>query len=397
MDERKKTIRDLEEKKQENLRSAALLLENFGSALLARLDPEGNSVSAEPGGPIQDSAAGPEPPDTREEYLPSPRDIAEYHLFLKEISDSEAQIETIEADSARLKILEEDTLRKEQEYAEQTKAISGLYIRLGEQILEDSYLADFTESYRKQLDALTMKIKSLEDRLEGITEKEDINVFSWIGKNAQGMVIRSFLGKNQNNVQRICAAAGEQFARARGSTAGTIREEDLSPEIAETLDEIEKKTRASADIKEELIRLREERRKISESFSPERSPAKKIQRLERHIVHSREQLSGLYRRYGGRVETSVPVEAVSSFLMEDEAAILERVLKIRKTIREYDIRIEALTASLAIDEEREAIVKKERAIAEQRQRIAAAEAMISDFEGQITEAKDRIADLSKKL
>ncbi|MDR1948109.1 MAG: hypothetical protein LBQ38_01835 [Spirochaetaceae bacterium] len=405
MDERKKTIRDLTEKRREDLLAVDLLLEDLGAALLGRFAPAAGAGAGN-GAPAGENPAGEAscgeaaiPAETAEAreaghsrvavYLPAQSDIAEYHRLLQEIGDYEAVIQSIEADAARLKELEEATLRTEQAGSEQSKAISALYTRLGEHILDDPYLADFTEPYRKQLDDLVSKVKSLEDRLDLLAEKGDANVFSWIGKSAQSVVIRSFLGKNQKNIQRIFTTAGEQFSRSAS------REGDAG--VKGILDEIEGARKTSAELNGELARLREERRHIGESFGTEGNPQRKIRTLERQIAHSREQLKGVYLRYGTRLEKAGPSKGLGALLTADDRARLDKIRQIRKTVKQYDERIETLEASLAIDEEQEGIRKKEKAIAEQRQRISAAEEAIGDFKRQIEEANLRIEELSKKL
>ncbi|GHV87635.1 hypothetical protein AGMMS50255_9310 [Spirochaetia bacterium] len=86
MDERKKTIVGLEAKKQESQRSLALILEDFGEALFSRIR-----------GREELSGNG-------EEYL----------ALQKELTDSESFIKLIEADTLRLKELEDEIRAGEQ-------------------------------------------------------------------------------------------------------------------------------------------------------------------------------------------------------------------------------------------------------------------------------------------
>jgi chromosome segregation ATPase len=405
MDERKKTIRELKEKRREDLLVVDGLLEELGAALLERIVPAEDSAGEVPGeeeAGLEASdaeAAGPEPEGPRHasqsagrtDYMPSPPDVTEYHYLLREIDDSEGKIRDIEAGTARLKDIEEAAQRTEQASSGQIRTLSALYTRLGEYVLDDSSLAEFAEPYRTQLDDLVLKVKSLEDRLNILNDKGESGVFSWIGKNAQTVVVRSFLGKNQKNIQKIFAAAGEQFLRS------SLRDGDVDAGIAGVLGEIEDMRKALADSNGELVRLREEQRRIDESFGSEGNPQRKIRALERRIADFRERLRAVYIRYGARLEKSASSKRPAAFLIADEKALLDRIGGVRKTIKQYDERIETLEASLAIDEEREGLAKKERAIVEQRQRITAAEGAIGDLMGQIDQAKLRIEELSKKL
>ncbi|GHV88985.1 hypothetical protein AGMMS50267_13450 [Spirochaetia bacterium] len=364
MDERKKTIRDLEEQQKNNLASIDALLEQLGESLLSR-------------GPLHDDAAS------------ADAELAEYQRLLKDISESEGYIAAIEEDVARLKTLEEDIRGKEQDGAEQAKGLGRLYTRIGELVLEDREFSAFAQPYEAQLEALIPKIKSLEGRLDDLGGKEDPNVFAWIGKNAQSMVLRSFLGKTQGSLQRIYQAAGEKFVLSASGVAVS------SEAVLDALRAVDDSRKAQEALSTELALLREERRRISESFSVDGGPVKKIQGLQRHIAHAREELGALHLRYGELAEAS-PAEFAPVLTAEDRL-LLERALTLRKAAAENETRIEKLKASLAIDEEREKIAKMTKAIEEHRQRIANSESAIRDLSDQIAAAEGRIGDLSQTL
>jgi hypothetical protein len=427
MDERKRTIRELREQRQEDLSALSRLLEELGAALLERLAPPGEA--GEPAAPetpgaaddIPGTAGGGAgiPAETAGEKtiagapldeqtgvsvkgrglshargaipMPSPEDTADYHRYLREIGDCEGDIRSINAGIIRLKELEDAVRQAEGACSEGLKTMSGLYTRLGEFVLEAPCFAEFAEPYRKQLDDLVLKVRSLEDRLDGLTEGGEANFFSWIGKGAQSVVIRSFLGKNQKNIQRIFTAAGEQFTRS------AFREGDADAGFRDILNEIEEGRRVQAELTGELARLREERRRTGESLSSGGSPQRRIRALERQILHAREQLRGVYLRYGTRLEGAPSHKGLGDLLTADDRFLTDRIRQLRKSIRDHEGRIEILEASLAIDEEREGIAKKEKAIVEQRQRIALSEKTIADLTGQIEEARRRIEELSRKL
>ncbi|GHU85376.1 hypothetical protein FACS189473_4340 [Spirochaetia bacterium] len=370
MDERKKAIRDLEEQQKTDLASTCALLEQLGESLLSRYpdtqdaQQSGAAVSAE-------------------------AELAEYHRLLKDISDSEGYIAAIQRDVTRLKTLEEDIRKQEQDGAEQAKGLGRLYTRIGELVLEDNEFAAFAQPYEAQLEALIPKIKSLESRLDELGGKEGPNVFAWIGQNAQGMVLRSFLGKTQSSLQRIYQAAGEKFVLSASGIAVS------GAAVLDALSAVDESRKAQAALASELALLREERRRTNESFSVEGGPVKKVQALERHIAHAREELRDLYLRYGKLAEAS-PAE-FAPMLEAADKLLLERAGTLRAAAAENEKRIEKLSASLAIDEEREKIAKMTKAIAEHRQRIAASEGAIRDLSGQIAGAEGRIGDLSQTL
>jgi hypothetical protein len=357
MDERKKTIKDLEDQKKADLASIDALLVQLGESLLPRMQEE----------------------------------VSEYRLLLQDIGDSAESIKEAREDIARLKQLDEDIRKKEQNSSERTRGITRLYTRIGEIVLQDSEFEEFAESYRAQAEALMPKIQSLESRLEVLGERENPNVFAWIGKSAQGMVLRSFLGRNKNNLQRIFTVAGEKYVQS------AAKEAIASVPVLDTLGEIEESRKVQAAIQAELALLKEERRRVSDSFAPDGGPVKKIQSLERHITEFQGQLRALFLRYGKLAFESPRSPEYTDILESGDEQLLDRAASLKSAVEENGRRIEKLKASLAIDEEKAGIAKMERSIAEHRRRIAESEKGIRELTGQIEESNDKIEELSKIL
>ena len=353
MDERKKTIKDLENRKKAELASMDALLVQFGEALLPRIRDE----------------------------------VPEYRLLTQDIHDSEESIRTAQANIARLKQLDEDMCRKEHENSELNKTISLLYTRVGELVLQDTEFEEFAGPYRIQAETLLPKIQSLEGRIEALGEREEPNVFTWIGKGAQGMVLRSFLGRNKSNLQRIFSAAGEKFAQ----NAPTEAIDNAS--VLDALGEIIgfRETRAAAQT--EITVLKEEWRRITSSFAPEGGISRKIPVLERHIAETREKLRALFLHYGGLVFESPERPEYAAILESADRRLLDRVDALKSAVTENERRIEELRASLAIDEEKVKIGKMERSIAFHRRRIAESKESIRELDGRILDANKRIEKL----
>ncbi|MDR2258942.1 MAG: hypothetical protein LBE14_07320 [Treponema sp.] len=363
MDYRKKNIGELESKKRESRCSLDLILEDFGGQLLNRIGGEDF-----PSGEVQD-----------------------YRRLLQEVSDSESLIETIEADTLRLRELEENIGRAEQRRAAQAGELSGLYGALGKCALEDVQAGDAVAAYRQRADFLADKIETLESRLTELETREGANVFAWLGKNAQGVLARSSLAKARNNLERLYQEAGEQFTRPG---AGNPPPRGESAELAE---KIKKARSLSQNLTEELAGLREERRKLGGVFGAEGGPARQIQGLERHINHIRQELKTLYRRFGEQAEEGQHKKQFASLFYEDDTQVLDKIKLVRKTIGDYDGEIKKLKASLEIDAEKAEIEKMKKAVEEQRARIAAAEKNIGELEGRIQETQQRIGELEKLL
>jgi chromosome segregation ATPase len=358
MDERKKTIREYEDKRREVLDSIEGMLENLGASLLSRSEEDDNS---------------------------------DYHRLTRDISDSGVYITAIEEDIARLRAVEEDIQRKDQENAARLKDLSKLFTRLGESVLAEGESVDAVKPYQNQAETLYSKIKSLEERLEQIEDRDGGNVFAWIGKNTQGVVLRSFLGKSRNSLQKIFTAAGERYFQTVSGEADDSN--GAANGVRRLLEEIKTLKQESAVLDAGLAELKEERRRINSTFSPDGGPLKKIQTLERHIAHSREELRGVFLRYGRKIEAAAEVPPLD----EADARLLEDIRKNRESIQRYDREIEKLTAAIAIDEEKAAIAKMEKSIKDHEGRIRAAEEAIASLTARIKDAGARIEELTKVL
>jgi chromosome segregation ATPase len=363
MDQRKKRIGELERKKQESRRSLDLILEDFGGQLLGR---------------------------TGGADLPS-GEVEEYRRLLKEVSDSESLIRTIEADTLRLRDLEADISRREELCTARSRELSDLYRRLGQCMLEDPQSGDMAASYHRRADVLTVKIESLESGLAELDAKDGATVFAWIGKNLRGTAARASLTKARHNLLRLYGEAGEQFARPGGSGLS------FQGESAKLVKEIEKNRSLSQTQAGELVELREERRKLGGVFGSEGGPAGRIQGLERHIGHIREELKDVYRRFGEQASAAENKKQFAPLFYEDDKKVLDKIRFIRKALGDYDGEIEKLKASLEADAERAEIEKLNKAIAEQRARIAGAEEIITELEGRIQKAEKHIEELEKLL
>jgi chromosome segregation ATPase len=204
------------------------------------------------------------------------------------------------------------------------------------------------------------------------------------------VVLRSFLGKNQGNAQRILSAAGEKFALTQDGE--TITE----GEIPGLLGEIGELRREYSETGAALTAAREERRKIGEAFGAEGGPGKRLQTLERHILQTREALRDVYQRQGRLIEKRTAVDGESGLEAEDRL-LLEKIRLLRESIAVCNGQIEKLKASMAIDEELGNIDKLERSIADHRRRISASERSIAELTRQIEGAQGHIEELEGRI
>jgi chromosome segregation ATPase len=374
MDERNKQIEELEQRRREHLAGLDSLLERLGASLLV--------------------CAGDDSPDA----------AGEYRRLQKEIGDSETAIQTIEEQIRLKRELEAQIASKEQEEGERSKSLAALYGALGKALLEADTGAGGIDApaFREQSAPLIDKVRSLEDRLAELEQKEGGNVFSWIGKSAQGLVLRSFLTKAQDNLEQLYRSAGEHYSRQDCSSGESAAP---PPEITPLLNEINVEKEHSRNLSGVLAGLRAERRSITDSFGAEGNPLKQIQTLKSRIAQAREELQVLYRHFGDRASAAATEGAAAigaaatgeSRITADDQTVLDDIVRIRQLIGDDERSIEKLRASLAIDEEQAKIEKCRKLIEDKKARIAEAEKDIAEFEEGIKDSEKYIEELRKLL
>jgi phage shock protein A len=358
MDERKKTIKELEERKRHETESVIRLEESLGDTLLERLHRDGESTQW--------------------------GNFVEYRRLLLEIADAEAYIKRIETDAQRLKEVEAAIGENEKLLAEQSKELVERHITLGGQILAEPDLSGYSQTYQTQLEAIQSKIQELETKLGGLEDKdgEKSGILSRIGKNVQGLALRSTLGKNQEQVRKLCEAAGEKFTLADNATGN----EGLSAFAAE-VEELRCQRSVLAD---ELTALKAERSSINETFAKEGNPSRHIQSLEKYITQTNDGIHALYAKAGKEAADAAfagKLDALDTSLSDDETALLDKIALTREIARDTATRIASLNAAIAIDETEGQIDRHRKAIEEQRRRVAAGEAAIAGLETRIAELR----------
>jgi hypothetical protein len=378
MDDRKKQITELEQRKREHIISLETLMTRVGEALLER-------------------AAG-----SGQEGNPAFEELADFWRLKKDIVDSEAAIQAVEDQIRRFRELEETIEVKEQEESAGSKELAVVYSKLGKLLLDEAAsaageYADFCAPYRDQADALLTKVISLEERVSGLEEREGGNVFTWIGKNAQGLVLRSFLTKAQENLDQLRRTVGERYSR-RDVVALPAGGNDIAGEIENLCAEIERQRAEARTLSQELAELREERRTISISYNSDGGPIRQIQTLKNHIAHVRDELKALYRRIGAEMAGVDSIErrqSIDSLIAPEDRDDLDNAARISRSIHENETMIEKLQASLDIDEEKARIEKYRRMIEEKREKIAQSEKSIMEFEECIRVSEASIEKLGK--
>ena len=369
MDERKNIIRELEEKKRTDTEARNRLLEGLGESFILRLEEAGSSLS---------------PPG-----LESIGEIlAEYRGLRNEIANSNDTIKSLEADSLKLKELDDNISAKEGEISRLTKDFAEACTRLGKALL-GAQLGDFAESYRRQEETLLAKIDEQEQKTRELEEREG-GVLAWLGKNAQMAVSKALVLKNRSALQKVYRGAGEQYFAAKPAAAldGEAAAAALSAE------DIKGRLDTLAD---DFYVLKGDRRKLADAFGAEGSPSRRISGLQKRIASVKEEFPGLYFRLGSLATKSEGREALSAILNDEDSAVLERAAFHQGMVAERELKIKKVKATISIDNEKAEIEKIKKSIAAQRGKIAAANKEISDLEKQIEEAEQNIEGLKTIL
>jgi uncharacterized coiled-coil DUF342 family protein len=308
-----------------------------------------------------------------------------------DIADWEEAIRAAERQMLLFKELGQNIEDKEAQCGTCRNELAELHRELGKMLLEGSGTEEFCSPFRTEADELSGKIRSLEERVSDLENKERGNVFTWIGKSAQGLVLRSFLVKAQDGLDRLHRTAGEKFGREASAS--------LFPETADIdglCARIDAKREAALTIGRELADLKEEKNGIAETFSVDGGPARHIQTLKTRILDSQAELKRLFAGIGRQVSgTPGGKSGIAGLLTAEDGERVAEAEKAVRGIRECEAAAEKLKAAIAIDEENAGIEKYRRMIQEKRDKIARAEKDILELEKSIRDSEAGIEKLRR--
>jgi uncharacterized membrane-anchored protein YhcB (DUF1043 family) len=362
MDERKRTINELELKKKELERSQGLLHEDFGAALFNRF-------------------AG------RETLL---GDIAEEYLALqKNIADSQDLIQLTEAEVKRLNELSAEIHAKERDDAVLRAEIPAAAADVGRDAVGEERFSALLGTYRDRVGEISPKLEEIKGKLDELDGNAGPGFFKWVDKNTRGAMYRTLAAKHQGSLEKIYIAAGEKLAAPENEPLVSGHEMEDAVRVLRDLKE------GAAARARELEDLRAEHRRLGSAFGAEGGPFKRIQNLEKRIADIRQEMKILYCRLGEEVLGGA--EKFGQILEPEDQRVIDMSGRNRETIAEYDRSIEKLKTSIAIDEKKAEIEKMKRALSEQERRITEAEERIGTIKAQIVETEARIEELSKLL
>ncbi|MDR0472789.1 MAG: hypothetical protein LBH43_03835 [Treponema sp.] len=387
MDERNKIIRDLEEKRGQDIAALEEALEKLGGKLLSGFEggKKGKSKKqyAEPAaeglsGTGEDDDGGPDA--AAEEYL----------RCIKNIEDSERQVRAVEEENSNFDKLISDISRKEKDYSKNAKDISSLYAQIGRLALADPSFNDIASAYRLKAEDILANIEVREARLEEL-EQKSVNLFSMIGKNAESLMIKTLLFKNQSELHRIYRSAGEQFIEAGENF------EEGEDDLKEAAKEAVRLKKVQEELAADIALLKEEHKKVQNSFKGDGNPARRIQVLEKKISLARKETANACRCFGGFVLEEKYQVYFKPLLDEDDKKAAERAAAFRMSAEESSVKIEKLKAAIEIDNEKAGIEKLKKSIDSEGRRILAAQEAIAGMEKGIQAAEKRITELKKLI
>jgi len=367
MDDRRKRIDDLLKNNQESRSSLDDLLENFGEALYVRT----------------------------KEMQTGFEDIKQYNAYLQDISESNAAIGKIEEKNRRFRELEDAIEIREQQEKERAKEMAIINRRLGKALLGNGAYNDYTSLFREQADALTAKIESLETRISELENKEGGNVFSWIGKSAQGLVLKTFLSKTQENQEQLYFNIGERY-----NDRELINTDDDVSVIRAEADNLRSISRSAMD---EISSLRDEKRIITASFGIDGNPQKQIQSAKNHINQVKDVLRNLYRKFGAQtagIDEDITPERkyfIDTIVAAEDGEVISRAVKLNQSMIDNEKAITKLRASLAIDDEKSKIEKFRKSIEDKKNKISDLQNSINDLEESVRDCEKYIQELEKQL
>jgi chromosome segregation ATPase len=322
-------------------------------------------------------------------------DLAVERAAYGKINDETARLDEavrqVEKDSERVSGIDGEIAEQERQKGALKERLAAIYPELGKLAAADDAFSAFASPYKTRIAAIQQKIEGLSERLNGPAgadgTEEKGNVFVWLGKGAQHLVVKSFLAKTQSSLERVYAEAGAEFARnwPTGQTAGGETERVYAS--------VESLKHESNERDLRIIALKEEKRNILSSFGREGSANRKKVEIARQKERLCQERNDLYLRLGKHTEDSSARFALKSPFDDEMNKIREQVTHCRNRVKNYEDQITGLKASLEIDREQAEVERLKRSIAEQRRRIALAGEAIARQEKAIAEAHKRIETL----
>jgi hypothetical protein len=394
MNESRRAIRELNEKRREALLFKTRTLEDLGRSLAERLGE--SSLPGEQG--------------------------SYYRRFKQEIADSEASVESIQDALRRIKELDEEITIKRLEKTDREEEAAPLYIRLGGCVLDEHFtpqLPDELYLYKRQQALFLDRSRSFKQRLLDLDGPGGGKDFFWLGRAIQRALIRGALKRIEKQLDQVRRLGGEQYAGIAEKTAGSEKtagpeepagsektagpEEPAGPavssgklpapdEFCTLLRDVLAKRQNMAELDAAIEVLEQEKNKIRKSFRFKEKPKRRIKILKERARKRHRDLLDLYRRVG-EAAGSDPV--LQKYCGDEEKLALEKVRRYDQDIEETDREIDRIETAMAIDREQKKIARYEKAVDGEKRRALNSEKNIAELNRKIAEVHKRIGELSE--
>jgi chromosome segregation ATPase len=358
MDERRKTISQIDSKRAEEEHALRLCLVSLGKCLVDEASLAQN-----------DSA------------------VVESGRIRAEIAALEKAVNGIAADMDRLKELELAISGAEAKKTSLEKEQKELCPTLGKLVISSGEYPAFCAPYKAELSELAQKHAETQEKLDGL--QGGGNILVRMGHGIKSATLRASLANTENAISRVYEKGGAEFARTMPSMPEKTADENLAAAM-------EHAAALRGEINETFLALtaqKDEKRRITDSFGPDGGPVKKTESLERETAKKNEELDAVFYRAGKKaLELADQGDAIPNGGAEE---ILGAAKKSVSMIAEFESQLEKLRASIAIDDERAEIEKLQNGIVTLRTKIAAAESEIALNQRQIESAERRVQNLMK--
>jgi peptidoglycan hydrolase CwlO-like protein len=255
--------------------------------------------------------------------------------------------------------------------------------------MADPAFDDFAASFKGQAGEILDKIDTNEAKLDEL-EQQKGGFFSWIGKNAQSVVIKTLLLKNRGDLHKIYRAAGEKFI------SDVMEVENAGADTRELAEKTKALNTELQDLVGATALLKEEYRALGEAFSGEGNPSRRMYALERQIAGAQGRLTEMRRRFGAYALDAAWKEYFAPVLTEEDRARGEKINLLEASVNEAETGIEKIGIAMTIDAEKAGIEKMKHSIGSRRRKISEAENEIAGLEKDIAGAEKRIEELEKK-
>jgi predicted nucleic acid-binding Zn-ribbon protein len=368
MDDRLRTIKDLDAERAGNLDSRERTLEALGKSLFER--------------------AG-------EGAFPGEQD--NYRRYNEEIDTAEKSIRDISDGLEKIKSLNEEISVKKQEQKDRGEELDILLHRLGKQALTVSgdsagKVVPFLNVHRRQLELCDSKRAGIESELRELDASKSGGFFSWIRGSAKSVMLQSSLKRNGKLRERIFREAGRKYldeedaAASAASAAGAGGNECYRDALS--------LSKHIAELDEALSTLENEKRKIEDAVSERGNPGRRLAALRKDMEESRGGLRKLFLKMGESAASGLPT--VAAILTDADKAVLGDAELFRKNAEDSGREIERLEAAIAADKESGELAKLQRALDGKKDRLADDERTISELNRKIAESKEKLQQLKEK-